>query len=37
MRGFDDKYFETLTKVVAEVEAKTSADIVVAVEPRSGN
>src|SRR5437588_4035823 len=37
MRGFDDKYFETLTKLVAEVEAKTSADIVVTVEPRSGN
>jgi putative membrane protein len=37
MRGFDDKYFETLTKQVAEVEAKTSADVVVTVEPRSGN
>src|SRR5207248_9426322 len=37
MRGFDDKYFETLTQRVADVEAKTSADIVVTVEPRSGN
>jgi putative membrane protein len=37
MRGFTDKYFEDVTRAVTEVEANTSAEIVVAVEPCSGN
>jgi putative membrane protein len=37
MTAFDDKYFETLTHTVAEVEEKTTAELVVSVEPRSGS
>jgi putative membrane protein len=37
MRGFHDKYFDEVTRVVAGVEETCTAEIVVAVEPRSGN
>lgn len=37
MRGFDDKYFEELSGAVEEAETKSTAEIVVAVHPCSGN
>src|SRR5687767_5642022 len=36
MRRFTVEYFKTLTEVIGRVEEKTSAEIVVVVEPRSG-
>jgi putative membrane protein len=37
MRGFHDKYFEEVSRVVAGVEETCTAEIVVAVEPQSGS
>lgn len=36
MRRFTVEYFKTLTEAIARVEEKTSAEIVVVVQPRSG-
>ena len=36
MTRFDQAYFDRLTEAVDEIETKTSAEIVVAVSPRSG-
>src|SRR3954454_24408480 len=37
MKGFHERYFDQLTRVVEETEARTSAEIVVAIEPWSGS
>ncbi len=36
MTGFDQLYFENVTKAVEQVETRTSAELVVAVYPQSG-
>ena len=37
MHGFNDRFYETLTQKLQQVEQATSADVVVAIEPWSGN